>query len=514
MTAGIQRSEGRALVPGLDPGVASLPDRCVRYIFSDSSVGRDMHTIAADAWQTANFERNPVFLWAHQSDEPPIGRVEGLRTEAGRLVGQVRYADRDAYPFADTIYELTKRGFLNATSTGWIPIEWKAAHDRARPGGLDFRKVELLEISQVPVPALPTALVTARSAGIDTRPLFDWAERMLDTQGFASIQRSELEELRKAARMPSLRRDAGDVKCGAARDLAIDHTARWDGPAAQERMLDAATENGKINVARARRGFLLYDSGNAQERGAYKEPFADLIGGKLTAVASGIRAAASRLPQVEGASEAAKASARKVLDAYEKKMHKTDDGDTERSFSRLAKAALERDLGHVAELCYHMGNLERCYSRCVREAEIEDDGSEIPGRMRGWLDDGHRILSDMAGEETQEHIDGTQADAYSVHDSARAIENAVSRALAALGVVRIGKKISAETRGRIRKAHAHATAAVDQLSELLADGDDDNANPDDGTGDDVDPNNLDSRAFRARKARARALKLGAHARVT
>jgi HK97 family phage prohead protease len=194
-------SAGFSLSPSADSG--GLEDRCISYRFSDASVGRDMHTIQADAWDIANFERNPVFLWAHQDDELPVGRVENLRTAGGQLLGQVRYAD---HPFADTVYRLVKGGFLNATSTGWLPQQWKAANDRARPGGLDFTRVELLEISQVPVPALPTALVTARKAGIDTRPLVSWAERLLDVQNFAVLPRGELEALRKAAAEPARRR--------------------------------------------------------------------------------------------------------------------------------------------------------------------------------------------------------------------------------------------------------------------------------------------------------------------
>jgi HK97 family phage major capsid protein len=62
-------------------------------------------------------------------------------------------------------------------------LEWRAANDRSRPGGLDFTKVEMLELSAVPVPALPTALATARSAGINLRPLVDWTERALDSKG-------------------------------------------------------------------------------------------------------------------------------------------------------------------------------------------------------------------------------------------------------------------------------------------------------------------------------------------
>ena len=189
------RIEGRAMLAG-----APLPERCVRYCFSDASVGRDMHTIAADAWDTRNFAANPVFLWAHEDNKPPIGRVENLTTENGRLIGHVRYAERDIYPFADDIYKLVKGGYLNATSTGWLPQQWTAAKDRKRVGGMDFQRVELLEISQVPVPALPTALVEARRSGFDTSALFAWSERVLEEVGFTAIARADLEALRRAAK--------------------------------------------------------------------------------------------------------------------------------------------------------------------------------------------------------------------------------------------------------------------------------------------------------------------------
>jgi HK97 family phage major capsid protein len=172
-------------------------DRIVTFCASDPSVGRDGHTIAADAWQTANFMRNPVFLWAHQSDDPPIGRVKTLFTVGSRLMASVEYAEREAYPFADTIFQLVKRGFLNAVSAAWLALEWRAANDRSRPGGLDFTKVELLELSQVPVPALPSALAAGRAAGIDTKPFIAWAERALDRPGV--IDRKEIIMIRNAA---------------------------------------------------------------------------------------------------------------------------------------------------------------------------------------------------------------------------------------------------------------------------------------------------------------------------
>ena len=195
------RSAGTLLDGANDSG------RLVSYVLSDTSVGRDNHVIAADAWDLKNFLRNPVMPWAHDTSAPPIARWIDISSRGQQLVGTAEYADAETYPFADTIFRLVKGGFLNAVSTSWIPKEWKFSGDRSRPGGVDFFRVELLEVSQVPVPALPTALVTARDAGIDTGPLYQWAERMLDSSPeLAVLPRAELERLRRDAAPVSVSR--------------------------------------------------------------------------------------------------------------------------------------------------------------------------------------------------------------------------------------------------------------------------------------------------------------------
>ncbi len=111
-----------------------------------------------------------------------------------------------------------------------------------------------------------------------------------------------------------------DWRCGAARDLPINMTRSWDGGAAAKRMLDAAGIGGdhpKPEIAK--RGFLLYDAGNPNLRGSYKLPFADRIEGRLTAIAAGVRNAASRLPQTD-APERERDRARQIIDHYEKRM--------------------------------------------------------------------------------------------------------------------------------------------------------------------------------------------------
>jgi HK97 family phage prohead protease len=192
-------------------GAAKADDnsRVIKYKFSDGSVARDNHTISNSGWDLTNFKSNPVFLWAHDASQLPIGKVTDIAVTSAGLMGSVEYLTADQYPFADTVYQLVRSGYLNATSVSWNPLDWKYSTDKSRPGGIDFLKQELLEVSQVPVPALPGALVEARKHGIDTGPIYQWAERILDSRGIKSRKAClQLETLRSAAKMPKVERTA------------------------------------------------------------------------------------------------------------------------------------------------------------------------------------------------------------------------------------------------------------------------------------------------------------------
>jgi HK97 family phage major capsid protein len=236
--------------------------RIVRYLFSTPEVARDNHRILA--WQLDDFKTNPIFCFAHQITEPPIGRVIEIEDRAGRLTGSVEYAERDVYPFADTIFQLVRGGFLNAVSVSWDPLKWHYAKDRS--GGIDFELADLLEVSQVPVPALPTALATARSQGIDLAPFVEWTERALD-KGDSGVPKKQLGELRRAAgvatvhqvRSPGQRWEtAREIQRKTGRDpathgfrsfgeqlVAIHNAAHW--PDADRRLVRAPAGANEVN---------------------------------------------------------------------------------------------------------------------------------------------------------------------------------------------------------------------------------------------------------------------------
>lgn len=201
--------------------------RVKRFVFSDASVDLAGDSIKQDGWDLKNFEKNPVALFSHTSWEPPIGRASNVGVKNGKLIGDIEFADAATYDFADVIYRLVDGGYLKAVSVGFMPTEWSFTSDKERPYGIDFKKQSLLEISICAVPCNPNALQEARSAGIDTRALVGWAEKVLDSGDTVFLPRKELEALRLQAK------EAPRAKSG-------DESEVGDDPAAEEPILEPA----------------------------------------------------------------------------------------------------------------------------------------------------------------------------------------------------------------------------------------------------------------------------------
>jgi HK97 family phage prohead protease len=182
--------EGQVAVRSLlDPA-----DRGVEFTISTGSLDRYNSMIAPQGWRFDNYNKNAVVLWAHDDSIPAIARADNVRIEGSTLRSRATFATRDIHPLADTVYQLIKGQFINAASVGWIPLDYKLGED----GRVDYLEQELLEWSVVNIPANPECLVQARSFGIDTRPIAEWAERSLDL-AVTHEPRTRLEALRAAA---------------------------------------------------------------------------------------------------------------------------------------------------------------------------------------------------------------------------------------------------------------------------------------------------------------------------
>jgi HK97 family phage prohead protease len=176
-------------------------------IFATSTATEDRmgDTIAVDGWDLKNYRANPVVLWAHDRSELPVAKSLREWTERGALMSEAQFTPKDLYPFGAMVGEMYRQGFLSAVSVGFQPQTYVVNEERAGQYGVayDFLTQELLEYSAVPIPANPEALISARAAGIDTAPMREWAEKILDGEGVIVLPRSLVERAWKASKAPS-----------------------------------------------------------------------------------------------------------------------------------------------------------------------------------------------------------------------------------------------------------------------------------------------------------------------
>lgn len=134
--------------------------RRVEVVVSSGDVARDGAIIDQSGWNTRNYERNPVVLWGHDDHSLPIARATETRIDGTDMVQVHEFAKHTR---AEEVFQAVRGGFVNATSVRWIPGETEV---RKVGTGKDARNVlvftkghELLEVSYVPIPADPNALV-------------------------------------------------------------------------------------------------------------------------------------------------------------------------------------------------------------------------------------------------------------------------------------------------------------------------------------------------------------------
>ncbi|MFD3978260.1 phage minor head protein [Streptomyces griseus] len=103
-------------------------------------------------------------------------------------------------------------------------------------------------------------------------------------------------------------------------DLPVDEDRDrpWDGDEAKARLLEAATVDGTVDPDRLAAGFLWRDDdADPATAGAYRLPFADVIGGELRVVAAGVYAVAAALQGARGGVDIPEADADAVKERVE-----------------------------------------------------------------------------------------------------------------------------------------------------------------------------------------------------
>lgn len=157
-----------------DAGSPVVGARALRVVLSTGEEALDGHTVDPNGWTWPRSGRVPL-LDCHNSDalRAVLGHVDDFKItraplqsgrEAPALLGTMRFAEQSANPDADVAWELYRAGHCDAVSVSWVPLEYEMSTDRnRRPGSMDFKRQQLLEVSCTPIPADENARVLARS---------------------------------------------------------------------------------------------------------------------------------------------------------------------------------------------------------------------------------------------------------------------------------------------------------------------------------------------------------------
>jgi HK97 family phage prohead protease len=150
-------------------------NRILKFVGSTATRDRYGDEIAVEGWDTKNYKRNPVFLWAHRRDLLPIGRAVNVVQDGEKLKFEIEFAPADINEFAEQVFQHYQQGFLKGVSVGFQSqkseridevSEEELKRKKAKPDlwpGRKFLKQELLELSACPVGANPEALITNKA---------------------------------------------------------------------------------------------------------------------------------------------------------------------------------------------------------------------------------------------------------------------------------------------------------------------------------------------------------------
>ncbi|MBN2262526.1 MAG: HK97 family phage prohead protease [Prolixibacteraceae bacterium] len=180
---------------------------------SDESLNRYGYWVRTEGIQTANYERNPVFLLQHNENSLSIGRVCELKKEMGRLTIKVEF-DKDD-PEAVKIYNKYKNKYMNAVSISFGNIVFTEAEDYIKQGQSrpTVFECELLEISAVSVPGNRNALKLFDETGTEMKLSFLTNNTAMETKKTDATNTDAIEKLK--AEIESLKVENEKLKAGA-----------------------------------------------------------------------------------------------------------------------------------------------------------------------------------------------------------------------------------------------------------------------------------------------------------
>ena len=140
----------------------NMEKRTLSITGSTQDPDRDGDIITLRGWELENYLKNPVFLWGHDYGSVPLAAATKVmkKRAPNRLDFVFRFPTKGIFPFADMVLSLYNEKVANASSVGFMALEWEKVDEKDDSWGAPrkFTRQELLELSGVAVPANPHAV--------------------------------------------------------------------------------------------------------------------------------------------------------------------------------------------------------------------------------------------------------------------------------------------------------------------------------------------------------------------
>lgn len=302
-----------------------------RAIASTAALDRDKEVLLPKGVITENFLKNPVMLFIHQYKQVPVGKVTKIDVTKDAVSFEFEFADTEVAKEVQNLYD---NGFMNAFSVGlypqksfWVeentPEKFEVTYPDGSKDVIDLgaykekphRVVtswELLEISPVPVPSNPEALLLRAKEDILRKCVSENMSKGVQQIVSASLD-LRLDDLKHL--LDEFVADAKDVSVSsviAYKETLVDVEKDWDPLRAQASLAKFATPDGKgdkdsIDWGLYAQGFAYVDLEHAEKLSSYKFAHHHVVDKDIVAIFKGVaKAMATLLKDKAGLGEDAK----------------------------------------------------------------------------------------------------------------------------------------------------------------------------------------------------------------
>lgn len=283
-----------------------------RAIASTAALDRDREVLLPKGAITENFMKNPVMLFIHQYKQVPVGKVTSINIDKDAVSFTFEFAETDLGKELKGLYD---SGFMSAFSVGlypqksmWVDEQTPDAFEVTYPDGtkdtFDMTKYkvkpdrivlawELLEISPVPVPSNPEALLLRAKENVVRKSV----ENHL-SKGASQILEASLDDKIKQVQSVidgffTSVKDAEPSNVVEYTKSSVDLEKSWDYLRAQASLAKWASSDGTgekelIDWGLYSKGFAFVDIKNAEKLSSYKYAHHTIVDKEMVAVYKGV----------------------------------------------------------------------------------------------------------------------------------------------------------------------------------------------------------------------------------